>query len=292
MRITLGMMAENSLRNVEFNQNRVQNLQDQITSGSRINKPSDDPIGAAQALSLQESLDQSAQYGRNIDQGTSWLNATDSALGSVTDSLQRARELAVQAANGTLTMSDRQAIQAEVTQLQQHVLDLSHSKYGASYLFAGTRTDQPGFTQPSSAAGAYQGNQGLVQREISPGVSMAVNVDPKATFNALFDALDQLSTGLSTSNTSTVQTSISSFDTALDNINNSRSQVGARVNRLEELKQRNDSVSVNLTGLLSQVKDVDMAAAITNFTMAQTVYQASLKASAQTLQTSLLDFLH
>src|SRR3979411_3344182 len=121
MRITMGMMAENSLRNIEANQTRVQNLQDQITSGSRINKPSDDPIGAAQALSLQESLDQSAQYGRNIDQGTSWLNATDSALGSVTDSLHRARELAVQAANGTLTPSDRNAIQAEISQLQLHV---------------------------------------------------------------------------------------------------------------------------------------------------------------------------
>jgi flagellar hook-associated protein 3 FlgL len=190
-----------------------------------------------------------------------------------------------------LNAADRNAIQAEVTQLQQHVLDVSHSKYGASYLFAGTRTDQPGFTQPSSAAGAYQGNLGQVQREISPGVSMAVNVDPKATFDGLFDALDQLQTGLTTSNTSTLQASIASFDTALNNIDNSRSQVGARVNRLEALKERNDSVSVNLTGLLSQVKDVDMAAAITNFSLAQTVYQASLKASAQTLQTSLLDYL-
>jgi flagellar hook-associated protein 3 FlgL len=291
MRITMGMMAESSLRNIEANQNRVQTLQNQITSGSRITRPSDDPIGAAQSLSLQESLDQSTQYGRNIDQATSWLNATDSALGSVTDSLHRARQLAVQASNGTLVASDRNAIQAEVTQLQQHLLDLTHSKYGASYLFAGTRTDQPGFTQASSSAGAYQGNQNPVQREISPGVSMAVNVDPKVTFNALFDALDQLQTGLTTSNPSTLQASLASFDTALDNVNNSRSQVGARVNRLEALKERNDSVSVNLTGLLSQVKDVDMAAAITSFSLSQTVYQASLKASAQTLQTSLLDYL-
>src|SRR5437879_2377861 len=123
MRITLGMMAENSLRNIEVNQNRVQALQDQVTSGSRITRPSEDPIGAAHALSLQESLKQSLQYGRNIDQATSWLNATDSALGSVTDALHRARELAVQASNGTLTPSDRNAIQTEVTQLQQHVLD-------------------------------------------------------------------------------------------------------------------------------------------------------------------------
>jgi flagellar hook-associated protein 3 FlgL len=293
MRITLGMMAETSLRNVEGNQNRVENLQNQITSGSRITRPSDDPIGAAQALTLQESLDQSTQYGRNIDQASSWLNATDSALGALTDSMQRARELAVQAANGTLTPSDRASIQAEITQLQQHVLDLSHSKYGASYLFAGTRTDQPGYLQaaPSTVASAYQGNRGLVQREISPGVTMAVNVDPTTTFDTLFTALDQLQTGLAAGNTSSIQATIDSFDTALDAVNTARSQVGARTNRLDALKERQDSVSVNLTELLSQVKDVDMVAAITNFSMAQTVYQASLKASAQAMQISLMDYL-
>src|SRR6266571_226443 len=245
MRITMGMMAENSLRNIEANQNRVQSLQDQITSGSRISKPSDDPIGAAQALSLQESLDQSTQYGRNIDQANSWLNATDSALSSVTDSLHRARELAVQASNGTLSASDRSAVQAEITQLQQHVLDLAHSKYGSSYLFAGTRTDQPGFVQaaPSSTAGAYQGNNAQVMREISPGVTIPVSIDSAATLDPLFTALDQLQTGIATSDTSTMQSSLASFDTALDAINNSRSQVGARTNRLDSLKQRQESVS-------------------------------------------------
>src|SRR5260370_26634945 len=117
------MMADTSLRNIEANQARLEALTQQITSGSRITKPSDDPIGAAQTLSLQESLDQSTQYGRNIDQGNSWLNSTDSALNSVTDAVQRARELTVQAANGTLTATDLGTIQSEITHLQQHVLD-------------------------------------------------------------------------------------------------------------------------------------------------------------------------
>jgi flagellar hook-associated protein 3 FlgL len=294
MRITLGMIAENSLRNIQANQTRVDQLQNQITSGSRINKPSDDPIGTAQALGLQESLDQSKQYGRNIDQANSWLNATDSALGSVTDALHRARELAVQAANGTLSVSDRNSIQAEISQLQMHVLDLSHSKYGPSFLFSGTRSDQPGFTQAaaSTTAGAYAGNQDQVQREVAPGVTVAVSVDPTTTFNPLFNALNQLQSGLTANDTSIVQASLGSFDTALDAVSTARAQIGARTNRLDSLKQRQDSVGVNLTGLLSQVKDVDMAAAITNFTMAQTVYQASLKASAQSMQISLLDYLH
>jgi flagellar hook-associated protein 3 FlgL len=294
MRISLGMMAEDSLRNIEANQNRMEALQNQITSGSRITKPSDDPIGAARALSLQESLDQSAQYGRNIDQASSWLNTTDSVLNSVTDSLQRARELAVQAANDTLTSSDRSAIQSEITQLQQHVLNLANSKYGAYFLFSGTRTDQAGYVQAadqSTTPGAYQGNAGQVLREVSPGVTVAVNADATATFDPVFKAFSDLQSGLTSNSSSTVQTSLSSFDSALDAVNTSRAQIGARVNRLDALKQRQDNVSVNLTSLLSNVKDVDMASAITNFTMAQTVYQASLKAAAQTMQISLLDYL-
>ena len=293
MRITLGMMADQSLRNIQANQARMQTLQDQLTSGTQITKPSDDPIGAAQALSLQESLDQATQYGRNIDQGISWLNTSDSALGSVTDALHRARELAVQAANGTLTPADRSAIQSEITQLQQHVLDLSHSKYGAYFLFSGTRTDQPGYTQynPSTTAGAYLGNSGQVVREISTGVITNVNVDPTSTFDPVFQAMNQLQTGLTSGNSASLSASLASFDTALDAVNMARGQVGARVNRLDALKQRQDSVSVNLTGLLSDVKDVDMAKAITSFSTAQTIYNASLKASAQMMQTSLLDYL-
>ena len=294
MRISLGMIAESSLRNIEANQNRLETLQNQITSGSRITKPSDDPIGAAQALDLLESLDQSQQYGRNIDQAVSWLNTSDTALQSVTDSLHRARELAVQAANGTLSASDRGAIQSEINQIQQHVLDLTNSKYGAYFLFSGTRTDQKGYTQanPSTTAGAYQGNSAQVLREISPGVTVAINVDPTSTFDPVFTALNQLQTGLTTSDTTTLENSLASFDTALDSVSTARGQLGARVNRLDAQKQRQDSVSVNLTGLLSNVKDVDMAAAITNFSTAQTVFQASLKASAQSMQLSLLDFLH
>lgn len=296
MRISLGMLAENSLRNLEANQNRVADLQNQITTGLRISKPSDDPIGAAQALGLQESLDQSQQYARNIDQAQSWLNATDSALGSVTDALHRARELTVQAANDTLTTADRAAIQAEISQLQQHVMNVAQSKYGAYFLFAGTRSDQPGFVQPhastnSTYPGSYQGNQASVLREIAPGVTMGVNVDPTTTFDTVFNALDQLQTGLTNNDGAAIQNTLTTFDAGLDSLNTARAQVGARVNRLESLRARQDAVTTNLTSLLSNVKDADMAAAITNFSMAQTVYQASLKASAQTMQTSLLDYL-
>src|SRR5919197_1511386 len=121
------MMMNSTLHNLEANQARTEQLQNQITSGSRITQPSDDPIGAARAINLQESLDISQQYIRNIDQASSWLNTTDSVLDAVTQAIHRSRELAMAAANDTLSGSDRSAIDAEAAALQQHFLDLAGS---------------------------------------------------------------------------------------------------------------------------------------------------------------------
>lgn len=293
MRITQSMIQDTTLRNVEANQERVSQLQSQITSGSRISKPSDDPTGSSRALSFQESIDATDQYLANIDQATAWVNTTDSALNTVNEVLQRARELAIQASNGTLSASDRSAIHAEVVQLQQHTLSVAQAKYGNSYLFAGTKTEQPGYllAQPSTVAGAYQGNTQNVVREISPGVQMTVSANAPTTFDPVFDALNKLETGLSTGSQTIVQSSINALDTATTAVLSARAQVGAKANRLQMLSDRLNTAKVSLTGLLSQVKDTDMAAALTNFSMAQTVYQASLKAGAQALQPSLLDYL-
>ena len=91
MRITQTMVAQTTLNNIENNMTRIDQLEGQITSGTRLTKPSDDPIGTARALGFQEGIDQSTQFLANIDQANGWLNATDSALGAVTDSIQRAR---------------------------------------------------------------------------------------------------------------------------------------------------------------------------------------------------------
>ena len=293
MRITQTMLSHTTLNNIEANMSRLDHLEAQITSGTRLTRPSDDPIGTARALTLQEGVDQSTQFLSNIDQANSWLNVTDSTLSAVTGAVQRARELAVQAASETTSASDRQAIDAEVQQLQQQVLGLAQTRSGSSYLFAGTRSDTPGYVSanPSTMPGVYQGNNGLVQREVSAGETMAVNADPTSTFDPVFTALNQLHTGLAANNTAGIQASIDAADAALTAVLTTRATVGAKNNRLDALRQQLSAVQTNMVGLLSNVKDVDMAQAITGFSMAQTVYQASLQAGAKAMQPSLLDYL-
>jgi flagellar hook-associated protein 3 FlgL len=98
-------------------------------------------------------------------------------------------------------------------------------------------------------------------------------------------------TGAQAPGTATIQASISSFDSALNAMLTARAQNGAKMNRMEFMSQQLNDQRVGVSSLLSQVKDTDFASAITNFSMAQTVYQASLKSAAQAMQQSLLDYL-
>jgi flagellar hook-associated protein 3 FlgL len=107
----------------------------------------------------------------------------------------------------------------------------------------------------------------------------------------VFDALNTLVSGLQSGNQATIQSSLTKISTAIDSVNLSRAEVGARMNRVQLLQSQQSSANTRLSSELSNVKDVDMAQAITNFSMAQNVYQASLKAAGQTLQPSLLDYL-
>ena len=293
MRVTQGMLSQTTLNNIEANIGRLNTLEAQVTSGTRLTKPSDDPIGTAQALNFQDGIDQTNQFLTNINQASSWLSTTDSALSNVDNSLQRARELAVQAANGTLTSSDRGSIQAEIAQIQQSVLQTSQSKYGSSYIFAGTRSDAPGYVSanPSSVAGAYQGNSASVLRQVAPGENITVNTDTTATFDPVFTALNNLNNALNANNTAGVQSSITDIDTALTSVLKARSTAGALSNRMTAMQSQMSAVQTNMTGLLSKVKDVDMAKAITDFQMSQNVYNASLQAGAKAMQPSLLDYL-
>ncbi len=298
MRVTPRMVMDTTLTNIERNFGRVETLQNQITSGSRLRTPSDDPIGVGRAMSLQETVDQTKQFIQNIDQAKAWLGTTDSALDGLGAVLHRARELAVQGSNDTLTGTDRLQILSEVQQLEDQAFSLVNSKYGAYYVFSGSASSNPAYNRGGGSwpyTYTYQGNAARaddqVTREVAPGIRISVNVRGRDFFNDVSTALANLETGLAANSGTAIASSIGDFDTAFDSILQSRSQAGAKMNRIDFLKNTLENAQVSVAQLLSNVKDVDMAEAMTNFSIAQTVYDASLKAGAQALRPSLLDYL-
>jgi flagellar hook-associated protein 3 FlgL len=291
MRVTGQMIAQTALRNINANISRLDKLQNQITSGKRVTKPSDDPIAVAQSLNYRTALSETSQYRTNIDEATGWLGSTDSALGGAIDLLQRARELAVQGASDTLSSQQRDAIRLEVDQLVQQTVQVGNSAYGSRYIFGGQKTDKPPYSISATGVVTYAGDDGAITRQIGTAAQTVVNVPGSSVFPSVFSALDALTTGLKNNDSSAISASLTTLDIAIDSVLGSRSSVGAKVNTLESAASRASDVEVNQTGMLSKVEDVDMAEALMNFATQETVYKASLQAGAKAVEPSLLDYL-
>lgn len=293
MRITHSMLAKTTLRNLNINTERLDRLQTQLTSGHRINTPSDDPIGAAAAVQFRATIDELDQYVKNVDSATSWLEATDSALDSVTSLLHRARELAVQGANGTLSSADRLAIANEVQQLLEQSVATGNATYAGQYVFGGHIVASAPFALVSGAPSTvtYNGNSGDIRRQLDSLSTVIVNIPGDAALSGVFSALIGLKGDLESGSSSAVSSRIADLDSAIESVVSARSRVGARTNRLANQKERLESLKVNISDLLSKTQDVDMTEAITQFATQQNVYQAALAAGAKAIQPNLLDYL-
>jgi len=154
-------------------------LNEQISSGKRINKPSDDPTGTSRAMAYKVSIAAGEQYLGNIDAATSALTSADSALSSVNTALTRVKALAVQGASDSTNASSQKALAAEVGQLRDQILSLANTKVGGSYIFSGFRTDAAAFDASSYA---FQGDSGSINVGIGNGVLLSQNVTGDAVF--------------------------------------------------------------------------------------------------------------
>ncbi len=182
MRITNGMMITNMTRNLGNNLSRLNNYQNQLSTGKKIQVPSDDPVVAARALKLRTDVSKVEQYQKNLGDAQSWLDSTDVTLGKIGDVLQKARELSEQAANGTNTPEETQKIALEMKQLRSQLVHLSNSTYAGRYIFSGYKTDQKLVNDDESDPnfGKYMinvdSNKEKIFYEIGVGDSININV--------------------------------------------------------------------------------------------------------------------
>lgn len=142
MRITNGMLTNNMLSNLNSNLNRMERYQNQGATGRKFDKPSDDPIGMSRSLKLYTDISKVKQYERNLNDANSWMHTTEEALGEIEKILQRTRELAAGAANGTNSETDTKAIAEEIKQLKEQVIQLGNTRHAGRSIFTGFKTDK------------------------------------------------------------------------------------------------------------------------------------------------------
>lgn len=309
MRITNGMMVSTLRSNLNRNMNQMDKMQNQLSSGKKISKPSDDPVGVSFSLRLRNNLVENEQYSKNASEALELLDATDSALDESGKVLQRIRELTIKAANGTNDSSALKAMQDEVKELRGHLLSVTNTEFAGKFIFSGTATNVKTF---SDIPESWQGNSTDINYEIGVAIKVPINVTAENVFKdpgnlgaipisrtvrgadsdvSLFHTLDDLEFHMGNGNYSAIGDKIAGIDKWLDSTNTARSEVGARVNRLEFTKARLEGNNTNFTALLSQTEDADMAQLISDFKVQENVYRASLAAGARVIQPTLIDFM-
>ncbi|MBM6619044.1 flagellar hook-associated protein FlgL [Bacillus suaedaesalsae] len=140
MRVTQSMLSNNMLRNLSTSYDRLGKYQDQLATGKKINRPSDDPVVAMKGMNYRTDLTEVEQFQRNVSEAYSWMENTDSAYDKATSALQRIRELVIQASNDTYEGSQRESIAVEIKELTEHIETIANTKMGNKYIFNGSNT--------------------------------------------------------------------------------------------------------------------------------------------------------
>ncbi|MCF6093415.1 flagellar hook-associated protein FlgL [Microaerobacter geothermalis] len=296
LRITQSMLNNDMLRNLSKSYRTMGKYQDQLASGKKINKPSDDPVVAARGMFYRSQLMEIEQFQRNVNEAQNWMEITDTSMGEANDVLQRARELLIQASNDTYAQGSIDAIAAEIEQLKGQLGTIANASIGGRYIFNGTLTKSPPYDTKAGKWASQTSSQDI-RLEMNKGIYLAVNVvgnrifaNPSAS-DGMFGLLDKIVNDLRSGDKSQLGNYLSQLDDQIDNLLSERAALGARINRIELVKSRLDAAQVNTTKLMSNEEDADIAKVITDLKAQENVHRAALSAGARIIQPSLVDFI-
>jgi len=294
------------------NRGKLNELQQQVATGKKIDSPSDDATAAIAIMSSNTSLNKIDIYGKNVDSAISELDITDQQLSSITELIQRARTLATQAANATNGTDELKSINEEIKQLTDSLKAAGNTKFGSKYIFGGTNTDKEPFTTSTGDEINYVGTLSTENYrrkvEISDNVTVDINVAGDDIFGyyradadsptgysgeGLFNTLKTLSNELTANppNYENIREKIGDLDNDLETVSNVRARLGGVSNRLEMTKTRLDDNKINFTKYKSGLEDVDMSKAIADLQFQETALQVSLQVGSKLIQPSLLNYM-
>jgi flagellar hook-associated protein 3 FlgL len=288
-------------------QGELSKTQEQLSLGKQIVKPSDAPDKAALVTRLESELSRQAGYQDTLKAVNIRLTAEETALKNTSDVMYRIKELAVQAANDTLSPQDRQGVALELSNLKDQVLSLANSQdTNGNYLFSGSRTGVPAFSKDASGRVLYQGDQARMKVNVGDSRRMNLNMPGSDAFTRVvrddgqggkvgvdfFQSLDDLVTAVNAGDHNSIQRGIGEVDTLQNGISQGLGQVGSDLSIVDMQTTVLDQVVLQLKTTRSDVEDLDYTSAITKMNKDQLALEAAQSSFAKISQLSLFKFLN
>lgn len=300
MRVTENGLATQVLATISEGLSRLMATQERLATSKRINRPSDDPVGAGLVVRHQATKAALEAFQRATDATQEFLGNTGGAIERVTAGLQQAREVGLKGSNDLLA-PNRGAMAEQVDQLLEDLLVQGNARFAERYIFGGTQTVTAPFTATRDGAGKITavtanplGITGAVNAEVADGVTVRSNLPGTQVFTQtvnLFDTLIALRDALAASNTAAIVAATAALDGGLDQATTASGVVGVSIQRLETVRQQNLKDAQRVERLRSQIQDADIAALYVELQRQQNAFEASLQAGARALQPSLVDFI-
>lgn len=303
MRISTQMMYEQNMRGITDSQSRWLSYGEQMSTGKRVNRPSDDPIAASQAIVLSQSQSQNSQFALARTFATQKVSLEDNVLAQVNTAISSVREKLVYASNGTLNDDDRLALAADIQGIRDQLMNLANTTDGnGRFIFAGYKTESAPF---DSVTGDYKGGTEAITQQVDAARNMAISHTGQQIFESITSNAEQLPGGGygETNMFKILDSAVAALKTPIENdpaeaavqnqvIANARigiqntenniltvvADVGTKMNELEKLDLLGNDRALGQTKQMSDLVDVDWNAAISSYTMQQAALQASYKA--------------
>lgn len=292
MRVTQGMLSNDMLRNLTGSYTKLDTYLNQLSTGKKINKPSDDPVIAMKGMNYRSQVIEVKQFKRNTNEVHNWMDSSDAALDKATEALQKMRELAIQASNDTYGDEERENIMEEVGQLKKHLIDIANTNVNDKYIFNGTKTADKPITVENDGSLTIDQSGDPVLIEVSSNTKLQANVEGSEVFNeGLFTDIDNFIKTLNNNDQEGIEANIETLDENINNVINARADLGARMNRLDLVEDRLSSQEITAKKAMSTNEDIDYEKVITKLIAQESVHRAALSAGSKIIQPTLLDFL-
>ena len=258
---------------------RVAKLNEQVATGKRINRPSDDPGRISQLHNVRQELSNQGVYMKNAGQAEQLLNVADSALKDMHSTLTQARELAVQYANEVYHGDQRADASQVVDSLFERALSGANTKFNERYIFAGTAYD----SQAYDGTGSYVGSTSDPDTVVGDGLNVKTGFDGSGMLtnsSDMFSALDDLKTALNADDTAGITAAMDEIDAALSDVEKGMVEVGGQMRRTFDAQDLASNLEVELTQAKASIEETDVVDAYSKLMQLQTNFDAAMQVTS------------
>ena len=299
MRITEQIRFDRPRAHVADARERLAVQQERLSTGRRINRPSDDPIGAFRARMLDSDNRRVGQHGRNLIRADSSLRHADGTLGQAVQSLLRIKELVIQGATSVVNDQDASDIVTEIDSARQHLRTLANTRSEGRYIFAGFRTS----TAPYGEDFGYDGDDNAFELEVVDGLRVESRLPGVRIFGGedddgppgrigVFGVIESAMDAVTAGDEDAIEDAIENLEAAIDQVVGGRTEIGVRMSRVEAAQAIHDRLEARLPEDLADLRDTDFTVAVSELSLAETAFQAVLAVSGRELSSgSLMEFL-